>query len=103
MDSNGSQNSTPVQAASSGQIKDRSSTVALALVWIYPIGVILMWLWMKSWGKGIKVLVTIPVIIALIGFISAIFITSINPTAKLEKARQQYEGGNTQPVELNDR
>ncbi len=79
MDSNQpvSQNS-PVnnQPNISQPANDKAPTVALALVWIHPIGVILMWHWMKNWKTLTKILISLPTIIGFVYFI-AILIFSL--------------------------
>lgn len=49
----------------------------LLLIFTFPIGIIMMWVWMK-WPKWLKVLLTslliIPIILAIIGIIAVIFL-----------------------------
>ena len=85
-----------------GQSIDKSGWVALALVWIYPIGVILMWSWMKHWRKLIKILISIPVIFFILGILGAIFVAAINPKGKIDRAIQQNEE-RIETIELKNR
>lgn len=78
---------------SSGMSNDTKTLVTvLLLIFIYPVGLVLMWVW-THWPKWVKILLTIPVVIlVLITFLSiilAITLVAINPSAQLEKARVQ--------------
>ena len=47
----------------------KTIVVVLLLIFVYPIGVIFMWVWMKWWPKWVKILVTIPFVMAILGII----------------------------------
>lgn len=60
----------------------------LLLVFAYPVGLIMMFVWM-DWAWWIKLLVVlIPILpfMMLVSFVIAIVLASINPTAQLNKA-----------------
>jgi type II secretory pathway pseudopilin PulG len=62
--------------------------VVLLLVTVFPIGVIMMWIWMKWWPKWVKLLITIPfLILPLIGVIAAMTLIAVNPSEKFAEAR----------------
>jgi uncharacterized protein (DUF983 family) len=57
----------------------------LLLFFVYPIGVVVMWLW-TSWAKWVKILVTLPVIlIILFGVLFGIG-ASLNVGEQVKKA-----------------
>lgn len=57
----------------------------LLLIFAYPIGIIVMWLWTK-WARWVKILVTLPIIlVVLFGFIIG-FAATANPNAQIKKA-----------------
>ena len=62
--------------------------VVLGLVFFYPVGLILMFMWMKDWPRWVKVLLALPVIVMLFAIVSAILLVAINPRDMQEKARQ---------------
>lgn len=43
--------------------------VVLLLIFVYPIGVIFMWIWMKWWPTWVKILLTLPIILCIAWFI----------------------------------
>jgi len=100
MDDNASQNSnqTPPQTPAAPQQPEpqpaphqheglshdtKTLIVILLLVFAYPIGIILMWVWMKTWKTIIKILVSVlPIILTLAWYILffSIFFTTIKNT-----------------------
>ena len=70
-----SNQATPVKTASQTENKESKShsmLVILLLIFLYPIGMILMW-FMTKWPKWIKILLTLPFILGIIGMIIGIF------------------------------
>lgn len=59
------------QTPSQGMSHDtKTLIVILLLVFAYPIGLILMWVWMKTWKTIIKVLITVlPIVLTLVWYI----------------------------------
>lgn len=49
---------------------NKSIIVILLLVFAYPVGVVLMWAWMKSWPVWLKLLITIPILFTLLMIVS---------------------------------
>lgn len=73
--------------ASAGLSEDAKTIITiLILVTVYPVGLIFMFVWMK-WKWWVKLLVTLPVTLFIVGVLAAIALAAINPTAQLEKAR----------------
>lgn len=77
--------------------------VIIFLVFIYPVGVILMWIWMKLWPKWLKFLLSINMILILtviLGFIIAFIIAVTNSGNKVNKSglTQQYIQQTVTPI-----
>lgn len=66
--------------------------VVLAIQLFWPLGIVLMWLWMKSWQKWGKILLTLyPVIFFLFALLIASLLLSLqNPTKQIKEAKQKY-------------
>ncbi len=63
--------------------------VILLLIFAYPVGIILMLVWMK-WPWWIKLLVALPttlVFLAILGIMSVAMLASINPSGQIAKAK----------------
>ncbi|OGL52898.1 hypothetical protein A3K55_02155 [Candidatus Shapirobacteria bacterium RBG_13_44_7] len=72
------------------ELSDDTKTIitVLMLVLAYPIGFILMVVWMK-WPGWVKFLVGLPIILmvlAIMGIIGVIVLTIANPSARLKEA-----------------
>lgn len=52
--------------------------VVLCLIFIYPIGLILMFSWAKSWPRWLKILITLPLIITVLLFIPLVVLSIIS-------------------------
>ncbi len=67
--------------------------VVLLLIFVYPVGAIFMWVWMKWWPLWIRILLTLPFILGVLcmifGFVMAGFI--------VRNAAKQQERMNTIP------
>lgn len=63
--------------------KDHTAIVALLLVFFYPIGAILMWMWMKKWKTWVKVLITLPGVLSILLFLIPIVIYIISALFRL--------------------
>lgn len=62
--------------------------VVLLLIFVFPIGLLLMWFWTK-WPLWVKLVVTIPILLIgllFLGIFSAALITTINPTQQIARA-----------------
>ena len=60
----------------------KAIVVVLLLIFIYPIGLLLTWFWVK-WSAWVKVLLTIPLIFIAIAVSSVI--SAANPGRQLDK------------------
>lgn len=47
--------------------------VILLLLFVYPIGVIFMWLWMREWPAWLKVIISLPIILGILAIIFGLF------------------------------
>lgn len=72
----------------------------LLLLFVYPVGLIFMWWWMKQWPLWLKILITIPLIFGVFVFFAAILIigtilshvkVDTNTQQELQKQLQQQE------------
>lgn len=60
----------------------KTMITAVLLVFVFPIGLILMWFWTK-WKMWVKLLITVPVaVVVLMGILS-----TANPSAQIKKAK----------------
>ncbi len=75
---------------SSGMSEDTKAIITiLLLIFVFPVGIVMMWVWMK-WPVWVKILITFVAIIPLfiiVGAISAIVLVSINPLERTREAR----------------
>ncbi len=60
----------------------------ICLVVLYPVGVVLMFVWMK-WKWWVKLLVLLPVsLFIFLPILAAAILIAINPSAQIEKAKK---------------
>lgn len=64
----------------------KTIVTVLALLFAYPIGLLLMWFWAK-WPKWVKFLITLPLLLAIVGIILAFSVATKDPFKTLEKAQ----------------
>lgn len=81
-------------------IDKQMTIVILLLVFIYPIGIILMWIFMKKWQRWLKTILSIPLALAIVAVILAfIILFFINPSKQLEiEKAKQYQKMNIPTV-----
>src|SRR3989344_1370316 len=63
--------------------------VVLLLIFFFPIGLVLMWFWVK-WPIWAKILISVPVLffgLILVGLFGVATLTFMNPPANIQKAR----------------
>ncbi|MBI4137478.1 hypothetical protein HY469_05455 [Candidatus Roizmanbacteria bacterium] len=88
---------TPAQPASTSQpaapaqngmsYETKMIIVILLLILVYPIGLIMMYIWMK-WPMWVKILLTLPILLLfLLPILTASVLVAINPAEQLAKAR----------------
>lgn len=67
----------------------KAMITVLLSIFAFPIGLILMWFWVK-WPVWVKVVISIPLlilpIIAIVGIFSAAVLSTVNPRAQIQKA-----------------
>ncbi len=69
----------PQQATNASTLPDNQSRVfivVIALLVFYPVGLVLMWMWMKDWSKWVKILLSLPILFIIFWLVafSAMFI-----------------------------
>src|SRR3990167_2087613 len=77
------------QTTSQGMSNDtKTLIVILLLIFTYWIGLIFMWIWMKTWPKWLKIILTLPVFasIALIAFF--VYSVIMNPSQFIEETER---------------
>jgi hypothetical protein len=76
------------------EISDSTKSIVtlLLLIFAFPVGVIVMWFWPK-WAKWVKILVTAPIVLVLLGGIVIGFLstTDINTQVKKGACAKQCE------------
>lgn len=79
------------------ETSDTSATIvtALALIFLYPLGVIIMWFWPK-WPLWVKIILSIP----FIALAAAVAIIVANPQDQVEKARRVQELSTQSPTPI---
>jgi hypothetical protein len=71
------------------QYDTRMIVTILLLIFIYPVGLIFMWAWMKSWPVWLKFIISLPLLISL--FFVGLIIFTVGKAVK-EARYQQMMG-----------
>jgi len=81
---------TNSQVVSNNEISEDTKTliIVILLLVVYPIGVIVMYLWMKNWAKWVKNLIALPLIIGFIVLILAFLIGLFSALSPSESYRK---------------
>lgn len=68
--------STALSKAYESEISFETKTVItiILLLFVYPVGLILMWWWMREWPLWLKLLLSIPLFFAVLALFGMIFI-----------------------------
>lgn len=70
----------PANSDQHGMSNDtKTLIVILLLIFAYGVGLIFMWLWMKTWPMWLKILLTLPVFLVIAIFALAIIVTVKSP------------------------
>ncbi len=88
---------TRVPHSTSYELSYETSTiiVVLLLLFLYPVGIILMWAWMHSWPTWLKFLITLPLFLGVLAFFAALlFVGSFIGKMRFENMMQQRSHGN---------
>src|SRR5258708_8247312 len=67
--------------------------VILLLLLTYPIGLIFMWAWMKTWKTWVKILITIPLLLTILACILGILLVgaAVKRGMQYEEQKQRIE------------
>ena len=77
---------TPQQPSA---LDSHTIVVILLLIFLYPVDIIVMWMWMKHWPTWLKWLLTLLLLLPIVlGVLFAVTLIAIDPAAQLEKARE---------------
>lgn len=79
------------------QSSDNTASILtfVLLIFAYPVGIIVMWLWTK-WAKWVKILVTLPVILIVLFGILVGFASTVNVDGQIKKAECTKQCANSQ-------
>ena len=79
----------PVQQTATSE-ETKTIVTVLLLIFAYPIGLIVAWVWPK-WRWWVKLLISIPVVFFILAILSVFTLIAINPAAQIQKAaKAQY-------------
>lgn len=71
----------PAPQTNQGMSHDtKTLIVILLLVFVYWIGLIFMWAWMKTWPKWLKILITLPVFLSILFILFFLYVIFKNPS-----------------------
>lgn len=85
-----------VQSNQGASNDTRTIVTVLLLIFLFPIGFIVMWVWPK-WPSWVKIIISLPIVLFFVGIFAAALFTVINPKAQMQKAACVTEcGGNSQ-------
>lgn len=87
-------------------LDSKSITVILLLVFFYPLGVILMWAWMKTWPRWMKLLLSSIFILGIFAIALAFYMTFLPFSQKasntyIPKQPDEYVSITPEPTVLN--
>ena len=75
----------PVETHQEMSHDTKTIITVLLLIFVYPVGLIIMWMWMHNWPKWVRTLISLPVLLIVLGIIAAIVLAVMNPYAKIQK------------------
>lgn len=82
-----SNNQHPPQSANNGLSEDTKTIITvLLLIFAFPIGVILMWIWVR-WPRWVKILISLVIIIPFVAIFASIIVLIINPLELTHRSR----------------
>jgi len=55
------------QTPSEISYETKLTIVILLLLFVYPLGLIFMWVWMKNWPLWLKILISLPIVLGILG------------------------------------
>lgn len=76
---------------SAGEMSEDTKTLitVLLLLFAYPIGLVLMFIWTK-WPKWLKIILTLPIFLAIFAIIMAVFIAAAVVTQNKNNPTNRY-------------
>ena len=81
--------------------------VILLLLFVYPLGLVFMWVWMKNWPLWLRLLISLPLALGVIGIFFGIFAISLilrhiatdkNFQYQMHEYQKQYQQYQLSPV-----
>lgn len=78
--------------------------VLLLLVFVYPLGIIFMWVWMKNWPVWLKILIMLPLLLGLfMAMIFVIMIRALIHEARIERMQELQRLQNEKQMQQQQR
>lgn len=80
---------SPSKAASGTSQDTKTLVTVLLLIFIWPVGLIVMWVW-SGWKAWIKILITVLsflVILPIVAMLATVVLVAVNPSELLKKAK----------------
>ncbi len=79
---------SPVNQTLNQGISENNKTIitVILLVFVYPIGLLTMWLWTK-WPRWAKIVISLPLFLAILSILATALLATINPVKQLNKAK----------------
>lgn len=74
----------PVQQTATSE-ETKTIVTVLLLIFAYPIGLIVAWIWPK-WKWWVKLLISIPVVFVILAVLLFITLIAINPAGRMQQA-----------------
>lgn len=65
--------------------------VILLLLFVYPLGLIFMWFWMRNWPLWLKLLISIPVIFGILAICLGMFVAALFLRHAVTNGNWQYQ------------
>lgn len=74
----------------------RVIVVILLLLFVYPVGLICMWAWMRDWPLWLKLLISIPLFLGVLLFFAGVmllgtFVSSANRAYRLQQMQERMQ------------
>lgn len=84
--------------------------VILLLLFVYPLGLVFMWVWMRNWPVWLKIVISLPLVLGVLALFTGMFFiallirnatTSRNFPNRMWEYRRQYMWNQNAPTQQN--
>lgn len=78
-------------------ISEKTKTIitVILLVFVYGVGLLFMWFWTK-WPKWAKIVISLPLFLAILGIFAITLMATINPAKQLNQAKCELQCANSE-------